>query len=555
MKNLNYFFLLTLSLFTATEAIAKNCEEWDYIIVGNGTAGAALARELSDGNKNRVLVLEAGINLTNDPAVKSPDIFAFAEQLTYGPLYAVNPIIPINFPNTAVQNFIYSDGRMWGGSSAHNGLFAVRGTPKVYNDWATISGQSRWSYNNMLPLFLAVEHYTPNGTIPDPLQRGLTATLPDPVLYITQRPPVTGDPFAQGYSTATGIPFQPDYNNPAQGGDICISAHQEWISPGPNGERTYSIPGFETVGLIVDEEGFGLNGRKLRVVSNALVDKVIFKGKTADGVLYYADGDVQRVIFVKAKKKVILCAGTLRTAPILERSGIGDATLLTSLGIDVIVDNPNVGEHMFNHYGAQGIFDGTTTAFPFFQIFSSNQPGVGDGVRRMQNIVFTPPFTSITIVLGTLLSTKSEGSCHIVSVNPTYFPNIDLNMYSDGPVGTFDTDAYNVVTFLKSLPAVSAATGFPLIAPAPAVYAGGDNALLAYAQNLNNMTITYHCVGTARMGTSSANAVVDGNLHVFGVKNLMIADCSIEPEIQDGNTAYAAYFIGMQAADIIKNGG
>jgi choline dehydrogenase len=548
MKILKYFFVLTLFSFTSTQLMAEKCRSWDYIIVGNGTAGATLARELSDGNRNSVLVLEWGKNLTNDPAVLSPEVFAFSGPLTNDPLYAVNPIITINFPSMAPQYFIYSDGRMWGGSSAHNGLFAVRGTPKVYNDWAALSGQPRWNYNNMLPLFIATEHYTPNGTIADPAQRGLNGPL-----FITQRPPVTGDVFAQGLSTATGTPFADDYNNPAQGGDLCVSAHQEWITPLPDSHRSFSSNAFTNVGDIVDAEGFGLNGRKLRIVSDALVDKVIFKNKTAIGVQYYSAGDVNRVVFVEAKKKVILAAGAPRTPGILERSGVGDAALLTSLDIPVVVDNPNVGEHLFNHYGAIGIFLGTTTGVPFVDAFTDN--GFGDGVRRIQMICYTPPSSGIVITAGGIVSTKSQGSVHIVSANPTFEPRIDLNMYSDGPVGTVDTDAYNVVTYLKTLPAISLATGFPLLSPPASVYLGGDAALLSYAQTLSNMIITYHIVGTTRMGLSAVDSVVDGNLHVFGVNRLMVADVSIEPEIQDGNTAYAAYFIGQQAAIIIKSGG
>ncbi len=548
MKKLKYLLALTLFICASTQVMAANCKDWDYVIVGNGTAGATLARELSDGNRNRVLVLEWGKNLTNDPAVLSPDVFAFSGPLTNDPLYAVNPIVTINFPNKAPQYFIYSDGRMWGGSSAHNGLFAVRGTPKIYNDWAALSGQPRWSYNNMLPLFLATEHYTPNGTVADPAQRGLSGPL-----FITQRPPVTGDHFAQGYSAATGTPFAPDYNNPAEGGNICVSAHQEWITPVPDSHRSFSSNAFTNVGEIVDADGFGLNGRKLRIVSNALVDKVIFKNNTAIGVQYYIDGDVNRVAFVKAKKKVILSAGAPRTPAILERSGIGGSALLTSLNIPVLVDNPNVGEHLFNHYGASGTFLGITTAFPFLDSFTDN--GFGDGIRRIQGISLTPIGTGITVSSGALVAPKSQGSAHIVSSNPTIDVRLDLNMYSDGPVGTVGTDAYNTVTFLKTLPAISLATGYPLLSPPASVYLAGDAALLSYAQTLSNMIITYHTVGTARMGLSAADSVVDGNLQVFGVKNLMVADVSIEPEIEDGNTAYAAYFIGQQAAIIIKNGG
>jgi choline dehydrogenase len=230
---------------------------------------------------------------------------------------------------------------------------------------------------------------------------------------------------------------------------------------------------------------------------------------------------------------------------------------LNALGIDVLVNNPNVGNHLQNHYGAEGVFLGTITSTPFLDIFTDNRPPalglVPDGIRRIQVIGFSPAGSGLAIASGAIVAPKSRGSVHIVSKNPTIESIIDLNMYSDGPVTQFDSDAYNTVTFLKTLPLVSIATGFPLLQPTPADFAS-DDTLLAYAEKLANMIIAYHITGTARMGFSIADSVVNGNLHVFGVSNLMVADVSIEPVIEDGNTAYAAFFIGIQAANIIKSG-
>jgi choline dehydrogenase-like flavoprotein len=557
VKN-KFFVLMMLTFLQMTAGLSCDClsTSWDYIIVGDGTAGATLARELSNGNKNSVVVLEWGINRTSDPVVLSPDPLAYSDPLTYDPTYAVTPVVPLYFPNKAPQYFIYSDGRMWGGSSAHNGLFTVRGTPVIYNAWAAISGQPRWSYNNMLSLFLATEHYTPNGTTLDPAQRGTTGPL-----YITQSDynTVLADAWANATVTATGTPFAEDYNNPAQGGDICVSAQQQWITPSPDSHRSFSANAFTPVGSIVDANGFGLNGRKLRIVSEALVDKVIFNKNTAIGVQYYVNGDVSKVVFLEAKKKVILCAGAPRTPGILERSGIGDAALLTSLGIPVIVDNPNVGEHLFNHYGANGtVLNASTTVTPFLEWFTDG--GDGDNVRRMQNISLTP-VPDLIATNGILLQPKSSGSVHIVDRNPTIYPRIDLNMFSDQPsapnggIAVPGSDAYYIAQYLRSLPGIVAAFGGGATLAAPtAGQLASDSALFDYMTTLVNMVVTYHAVGTTRMGQSAATAVVDGNLHVFGVNKLMVADVGIEPVIQDGNTAYAAYFIGLQAANIIQNG-
>lgn len=552
----NYLFLLLLTLIFASNQLSARCGDckctrsnWDYIIIGCGTAGATLARELSDNRHHRVLVLEWGENRSDDTEVLSPDVFAYANQLTYDPLYAINQIVQLNFSTQPQpQFFIYSDGRMWGGSSAHNGLFAVRGTPRVYNEWATISGQQRWNYNNLLTYFLETEHYTPNGTIPNSAQRGLSGNL-----YITQRPPVNNDAFANALSTATGAPLISDYNDPSLG-DIGTSARQEYITPAPNSYRSFSVNAFTPVGSIVSEDGFGLDGRKLRIVSNALVNRVVFNGNHAVGVEYYLDGNENRAIYVKAKKKIIICAGACWTPALLERSGIGDRSLLNSLRIPVVFDNPNVGEHLYNHYGVNGLISGSMSITPFIDAFTDNRPyEPSDGSRRIVISARHIPNTGIA-VSSLLLKPKSKGSVHIVDTNPTVYPRLNLNMFSDGSVSTQGTDSYEIVSFLKVLQLIAAAYSQTVVSPSSTVYNAGDNALLAYAQTLSNMNVAYHVVGTARMGQSSSDSVVDGNLHVFGVRNLMVADVSIEPVIEDGPTAYAAYFIGRAAADIIKHG-
>lgn len=518
---------------------------WDYIIIGDGTAGAVLARELSNNRDNSVLVLEWGQNRTDDPAVLSPDVFAFTDVLTYDPRYAVNQIVPLNFPSLPEQYFIYSDGVMWGGSSAHNGLFAVRGTPTLYNSWAAMSGNPAWSYNNLLPLILNMEHYTPDGTVADPMQRGLSGPL-----FITQTPPVNMQPLAIAESMATGAPLITDYNNPSLG-DTGVSAHQQWITPDPDSHRSFSSNAYMNVGDIVDAKGFGLDGRQLFVQSNALVSKVLFKSKTAIGVEYTANGSIPSVMKAFARKKVILCAGAIGTTCILERSGIGDKALLNSLGIPVVVDNPNVGEHLINHYGVGGVITGSTTIAPFLDAYIDERPYMpADSVRRVQVISLNVNGVGIAIS-GTLLHPGSRGSVHIVDKDPTIRPALDLNMFSDGSVTTPGTDAYMAVSFYKILQTIASDLGETVISPPASVYMAGDNALLTYGETLPNLSVAYHAVGTARMGQSINDSVVDGKLHVFGVKNLMVADVSIEPQIQDGNTAYAAYLIGQVAASII----
>lgn len=547
------FFIMCLAIFNDSSVEAReHCKErraeWDYIIVGDGTAGAVLADQLSDNHRNRVLVLEWGVNRTEDPLVLSPNVFnPDAWKLTYDPTYAATNDVPVLFDGFQPQFFIYSDGRMWGGSSAHNGLFAVRGTPNLYDSWETVTGQSIWNYGNLLPFMKQMERYTPDGTVPNVNQRGLFGPL-----SITQSPPVNSDPFATATSTGTNAPFISDYNDPSLG-NIGISAHQQFITAGLGSHRSFSANAYQTVGAVVSPEGSGLNGRKLKVKSNALVSRVLIKHKKAVGVEYWSGGDPSSVRKVYARKKVILCAGTIHSSAILERSGIGDQGKLRALGIDVVVHNPNVGEHLLNHYGVGGAILGSTSAAPFLTGFINASPYMpNDNIRRLQLIGVNVPSAGIVSLSAVLMDPKSRGSTHIVSKNPTINPMVDLNMFSDGPVTQVGSDAYVLVSFYKILETIAASYGSVVVAPPAAAYAT-DNTLLTYAKTLNtaSLIITYHLVGSARMASSMADGVVDGKLNVFGVKNLMVADCSIEPYIQDGNTAYGAFVIGLIAADIL----
>src|SRR5690606_9065836 len=238
---------------------------------------------------------------------------------------------------------------------------------------------------------------------------------------------------------------------------------------------------------------------------------------------------------VYAKKKVILCAGALNSTKIMLLSGIGDKAVLESLGINVVVDNPNVGANIQNHYGASAVVT-NNNASPIpggqFELFSDARPYMpADGVRRLQSI-FLDGGNNTVLLLGYIIQPKSLGTVDIVSKDPLMTLRLDVNMYRDGPGGTpgFNiqgTDAYLIVSFFKIVKAIADAAGETVLYPTPADYAGGDAGLFAAALNLNSFQIASHCAGSSRVGTSKSNGVVDGNLHVFGVKNLMVADISV----------------------------
>jgi choline dehydrogenase len=538
------------TLIDGAARVKKKFIAYDYIIVGNGTAGAVLARKLSDNFQNKVLVIEAGENRTDDPIVLSPNPFAFLNEITFNPKYAFNYSVIFNQSNGPV--FIYSSGRMWGGSSAKNYLLAVRGTPAIYNFWALASGNARWSYHHLLPLMLGLETYFPNGTVPNLSQRGTNGPLD-----ITQSPPINQSPYAIAESIITGAPLVSDYNDPTEG-TTGISASQSFINPFPTPHRSFSINAFLPVGEVVSANGRGLNGRNLRIVSDGLVSRVLFKNRKAIGVEYIlSNSNVNKVVQVYARKKIILCAGAIHSPAILQRSGIGDQALLNSLDIPVLVDNPHVGAHLMDHYGPVGRL---ATTVPGAVIgFIDERPYMpADNVRRIQTIS-TPADSNVTSVIGWILQPRSGGYVQIVTRDATVYPNIKINFYTDGPATEPGTDAYKAVSFYKILKAIANQLGVPLLFPPPQDYpapfgpAPNDSLLLADASGQTTLNLGYHAVGTTRMATSIEDGVVDGSLHIFGVKNLMVADTSIEPLITDGNTAYAAYVIGLVAAQIIED--
>src|SRR5213075_2653994 len=180
------WLLVTLIVFfsvyiVGTQKVYKgHKKEFDYIIVGFGAACAILARKLSDGNKQSVLVLEAGENNILTSETLSPNPFGPELTLAFAPNYAAT--YPIITPADTV--IIYSEGREWGGGAAHNDMQAVRPTKFDANNWALEAVNNQWSYNNILPLMRILETYTPNNTTVDVTQRGIFGPI-----HLTQNPP------------------------------------------------------------------------------------------------------------------------------------------------------------------------------------------------------------------------------------------------------------------------------------------------------------------------------------------------------------------------------
>ena len=547
IKGVGITMLLLLSGIIGADQDHKKKKRYDYIIVGGGAAGCIAARKLSDDHHVSVLLLEAGSNRLSDPVILNPNWLANANALIFNPLYSIN--YTMEDPSGFLSSNNYSEGRTLGGGAAHNFLLAVRGTPRIYDSWVTTSGNANWSYNgNVLPLMKNLETYTPNGTVANPAQRGSTG----PISLLQNPPivPVVGD-FLSELSAVTNAPFIADYNDPSLG-DIGISAIQQFITPAPDSHRSFS--GLDYLADVIDANGKGLHGRKLTVLTNAkALDFRINDSMRATSVHYSCtdSGDDNDPLVLKASLTkhtgtLILTAGSVQTPVLLMRSGVGPAAELNAAGIPVVVDSPNVGQNLQNQYGGSAIVTGTV---PFeAEAFLDGYPYMAnDGVRRLQAINI--PLGSIFQSLLSISDPQSVGSISVVSNDPFIDPLLSFAPFSDGSVTTPGSDAYLQVSFYKMIKAAANASGQVVIYPQadhyPAPFGPAPDDLLLLADAKNDLTLQAHIVGTARMGTNISNGVVEGDLNVFGLENVKVADNSIQPLSTDGNTCYPAYIIAL----------
>jgi choline dehydrogenase len=561
----------------------------DYVIVGNGTAGAALARYLTDDMVTSVVVIESGANYITGgtPADRAPVAVGAPLGDLSLPLdtkYSFFRPMRTGLAQSGFFGFGDSEGRMWGGGSAHNNMLTVRSSADVYDKWATDSGNAQWTYDNLLSLMKFMENYIPNGTVADPAQRGSGGPL-----TISQDQPIAGGGsdagialLAAAIATASNAPLETDYNvktNPAS------TAAMQWFSTAPgtsfNGNRV-SAGAFLPLS-VVSAAGHGVGARKLTIISDANALNLLTTGGPSPdcvGVKYFKNSNQDSTLFAIASKKTIVCAGAVATPAILQRSGIGDPALLTPLGIPVVVNNPNVGANLKNHYGCSGVIPiGEGTPPGLFQGIIANIDLSGtiahptgqanDGVRRYQllvfpgNAFFLQPAVLVALgqlatpaiaFVGALLIPRAVGKVEIASADPLVDPRINVDCYEDVIA---PTDLDRGVQALKVIANISLAYSgaMPIWPPAahyPVSWPGGaalnDSALV---QDLEQIPFqSYHLVGSCRMAINAAAGVVDANLDVFGISRLACCDNSVIPQITTGNTSYPAYLLGLKKAQL-----
>jgi choline dehydrogenase len=521
---------------------------YDYIIVGAGSAGSVLANRLSADDRFSVLVIEAG--RPSNPWSRIPVGFAkLIENPAANWLYSSEPDA-----GSGQRRIPIPRGKLLGGSSAINGMVFVRGQSHDFDHWAQL-GNRGWSYQDVLPLFKKMESYEGG----DDEFRGR-----DGPLKVTD-PDETGPIYDAMFEAAeqAGIKRNTDYNGASQDG---VGMTQATIR---NGRR------MSTAYCYLDP---ARDRRNLTIVTDALTEKLILDGDRCVGVRYRVEGRVEEV---RASREVIVSAGAINSPQLLELSGIGQADRLADLGIPCLHALPGVGENLRDHYAPRMKWTVSQRGLTY----NDNARGLGliwqalryavtrkgflalpaapmrAYVRSREGldspdlgISFNPFLIAEGVKLDTergftmvvhVLRSDSKGSIHATSSDPGKPPAINFNFLSDEGDRTALLAGMRIVREWVNAPAMDAFRGDEI---GPGIDMQDDEAMLEWVRN--TAETTYHPVGTCKMG-SDPMAVVDDQLRVHGLQGLRVADASIMPTLTSGNTNAPSIMIGEKAATLI----
>lgn len=530
---------------------------FDYVIVGGGSAGATLAARLSENPQTTVCLLEAG-GAGQDLLIRLPVGLAL---IVPGRLkgnnycYATTPQAGLNG-----RRGYQPRGRGLGGSSAINAMTYMRGHPRDYDDWAAL-GCDGWSFAEVLPYFKRSEGN----------QRGASEYHGDhgPLQVGEQQNPRPVSVAFVDAAIEAGIPANSDFNGAEQEGAGLYQVSQFFHGP-KNGERCSAAAGYLHPVM---------HRPNLTVLTKTQALRVMLEGKRATGVEVLRAG--QREI-IHADKEVILCGGAFNSPQLLMLSGIGDPAELARHGIQVQHELPGVGKNLQDHIDLVITFQSKDADLIGLTLPTAlNMPGhINQWRKTGEGLLASPccesgafvksspelerPDLQLNFIIAKLqdhgrklhlgsgftchvcvLRPKSVGTVSLTDSNPLSAPCIDPHFLEHpDDVDALLAGAKIIRTIMRS-PAMSKLVDEELMTPDTDTDAGLIRHIRAHADTL------YHPIGTCKMG-NDALAVVDPQLRVHGLQGLRVVDASVMPSLIGGNTNAPTIMLAERAADFIR---
>lgn len=532
-------------------------DEFDYVIVGAGSAGSVLSARLAEGGAGRICLLEAG------PPDRNPFIHipaGFMKTL-------VNPKVNWLYESepsegTAGRRVHAPRGKTLGGSSSINGHIYNRGQPMDFDNWAQM-GNRGWGYADVLPYFRRTERRIGDG---DDQFRGRDGGLT--VTDIDWRDPLC-EAFIEG-AVGLGIPRNPDYNGKQQEG---VGYFQRAIFKGRrmSAARGFLHPARKKTGAI-------------DVRTHAHATNLIFEDGRAVGVAYAKGGRGGQKVEVRATKEVILCGGAINSPQLLQLSGVGAPEVLQARGIEVQHAVKGVGENLRDHYpsrlvgevaGAKSV-NQKVTGVPLVMEalkYAATRKGVlalsptlvacfWKSDEALQGgdlqLTFTPAsykegvqsqlddFPGVTVAVWQQRP-ESTGYVRARSSDPFEKPEIQPNYLAHEIDQRCILGGLKLARRLLNTPELGR---YVVREDKPGPDVQSDDELLDFARGIG--TTAFHLMGTCRMGPATdPMAVVDDNLRVHGVQSLRVVDASIMPHMPSANTNASTLMIAEKAADMI----